>query len=396
MSELSDEVTQFGQNLSSVYSAIAEAGGEMPETKNVENLAGAIRTIPRNEYGLIIYTENGAEKTYSLASNDDFHQLCASSWQDKSDIVFEDVTIPRASIVAFDFGTKNDYVGDYFLGSCTNLERISEIIGVNSIGGSFLFSCTKFNSPIIISGSVETIGNSFLVYCSGFNSSVTIKSGVKHIGANFINELSAFNSNVILSDGLLSIGNGFLSANSKFDQSVILPNSLESIGNGFLQNCTEFNQPIEIPSSVVSLGNNFLSKCSNFNSTVSLSSKLSTIEWGFLSGCTDFNQVFNIPDTILSIGNNFLQGCTSFSQSITVPSNINNVGTGFMYQCNDFVGPLIYNSAATLTDNYSLATTTSTAKLYAVGVTVAGSHGAALVAALPNRNSSPYRKLILG
>ena len=48
------------------------------------------------------------------------------------------------------------------------------------------------------------------------------------------------------------------------------------------------------------------------------------------------------------------------------------------------------------TDQYILSTTDSTGAMYTTGVTLTGTYASDLKTALPDRDSSPYRKLIVG
>ena len=77
-----------------------------------------------------------------------------------------------------------------------------------------------------------------------------------------------------------------------------------------------------------------------------------------------------------------------------------NPGTDFMSRCNKFVGPLTCNgpvpSSMIPIDNSCLSTNSSNAVMYTTGVTLTGTYAQAWTDALPDRTSSPYRKLIVG
>ena len=72
-----------------------------------------------------------------------------------------------------------------------------------------------------------------------------------------------------------------------------------------------------------------------------------------------------------------------------------------MYECNNFVGPLVCNCPATSlpttgSNNEMLATNSNTSPMYTTGVTLTGTYASDWKTALPDRDSSPYRKLIVG
>lgn len=181
-----------------------------------------------------------------------------------------------------------------------------------------------------------------------------------------------------------------------------LPNSIHYIGNNVLQNCALLNSQLNM-SNVRFIGSNFLYNCTTFNQPILLP-KIDEIGDYFMFGCSSFNSVITLNDGLLMIGSRFMQGCSSFVQSFTVPSGlldsnvfVYNPGERFMHNCNNFTGPLVCNTSTKIpTDNYTLGTTSSSAAVYTTGVTLTGPYAAQWKAALPDRTSSPYRKLIIG
>ena len=173
--------------------------------------------------------------------------------------------------------------------------------------------------------------------------------------------------------------------------------SATSIGSSFLQNCYSFNQPLTIPSSATSIGNNFLQNCYSYIQPLTIPSSVTSIGNSFLYGCYSYSQPLTIPSSVTSIGSYFLQNCYSFNQPLTIPSSVTNIGLGFLYYCYSFTD-LVYEASVFPTDNSSLSQNinTKTDATYGTGIKVTGAGTDGLLAALPNRTSSPYRKLYKG
>ena len=148
--------------------------------------------------------------------------------------------------------------------------------------------------------------------------------------------------------------------------------SSTSIGARFLNNCFAFNQPLTLPSGVTSIGDNFL------------------------LNCYAFNQLLTLPSGITSIGASFLQTCFAFNQPITIPSGITSIGTSFLNNCY-CLSVITYNPSVYPTDNNSLSQNiNSKTSADGAGIIVYGTNRAGLIAALPDRTATPFRKLING
>jgi hypothetical protein len=116
-----------------------------------------------------------------------------------------------------------------------------------------------------------------------------------------------------------------------------------------------------------------------------------------MSSCYSFNQPLTLPSGVSSIGGNFMSGCFAFNQPLTLPSGLSSIGGNFMSNCYA-LSTIIWNASVYPTDNNSLsqiidAKTNST---NGAGIKVYGTKRAELISTLPNRTSSPYRKLING
>lgn len=206
---------------------------------------------------------------------------------------------------------------------------------------------------------------------------IAIADGVQYLPDSFCSGCNYLET-ATLPDTIHYLGYNVF-AFTKVNSQITLTN-VKSIGANFLQGNTSFNQPLNMPN-IEYIGSSFLGSCSNFNSLVTLNDRLRVIDSNFLYGCTKFAQSFTIPAGLENLG------------SSVNPSN------GFMRNCNAFIGPLVCNGpvdALIPTDNNTLSTTSSSAAMYTTGITLTGTYAQAWKNALPDRTSSPYRKLIVG
>lgn len=124
-----------------------------------------------------------------------------------------------------------------------------------------------------------------------------------------------------------------------------------------------------------------------------IGSEITSIPDNFLWGC-NVTKLEGDLSNITSIGDNFMKYCGYFNQPITL-SNITSIGTGFMEDCDNYTSTITLNNCVAPTDNWSLAAGSSIAPAYTTGITLAGSSASAWKTALPDSDSSPYRKLIV-
>ena len=117
----------------------------------------------------------------------------------------------------------------------------------------------------------------------------------------------------------------------------------------------------------------------------------------FMRYCYAFNQPLTLPSGLSSIGTYFMRTCYAFNQVLTFPSGLSSIGTDFMYNCYA-LSTIIWNASVYPTDNNSLSQdiNTKTNSTSGAGIKVYGTKRAELISALPDRTSSPYRKLING
>ena len=301
-------------------------------------------------------------------------------------------------IITFDFGKWNETsIGGYFLAWGYSFNQPLTIPNnVTSIDQYFLRFCSPFNQPLTIPNNVTSIGNYFLYGCYSFNQPLTVPSGVTSISEGFLLECYAFNQPLTIPDGVIVINGSFLSNCSAFNQPLTIPSSVTVIRGYFLSGCSSFNQPLTIPSGVTTIFEYFLYNCRSFNQLLTIPSRVTSIGQYFLANCYSFNQPLIIPSSVTTIGQNFLSSCFSFNQSLTIPSSVRSIGQNyFLYNCRSLIY-LEYNASVYPTGTYSLSQDFNTkTSASGTGILVVGTHASDLKNALPDRASSPYRKLVL-
>ena len=372
--------------------------------------------------------------------------------------VYPELLIPKAAVYGYKFGEDSDYTPDYFLAYCPNIVDIDDSSNkLKTIGNYFIFQCHNFNGELKGGGSITTIGNYFLNYCESFNSPVfttaryVAKIGdrfmegcsgfvnkdifqtknsieeiggyfmtgcssftgasprnqgftftkIKKIGDGFLNNCTSYNARLSISqaDNAGVIGNYFMNGCSSFTYSNIRRIEVATVGDYFMSGCTGLLRFVSQMSGGITfekVGSNFLSGCTSLNFQISLP-KLREIANHFLSGCSSFNSTISLP-VIEKIGQYFMYGCTAFNQNLSLATLRYVDIQGFMNNCNAMTGTvdlgLCY--APTADNLYAFSTSNSSAASYTTGITLYGVFVEDWIAILPNRDVSPYRKLING
>lgn len=214
----------------------------------------------------------------------------------------------------------------------------------------FLANCYNFNAPLTIPATVEKIGTRFMRYCNYFNSTITIEEGITEIPNYFLNDCYYFNT------------------------ALVIPSSVTHIGNSFLYDDVCFNKPISFPG-VTYLEYGCLGYCPSFNSTVSFPN-LQSYDGGLLQNSTSFNQDITFPATLVEFDPYYtLYNCNNMTSTVYVETSL--VPSGSDYRVNS-----------------CFSMSSSSARAYTTGIKVGGTYGATWRTYLPNRSSSPYRKLL--
>lgn len=286
-------------------------------------------------------------------------------------------------------------IGESFLDGCRAFNQPLDISKVTTISQTFLRSCSAFNQKLNINASVTTLNNYFMAHCTSFNQPLDL-SHVTTIGnwvlcASSQEKAGRFNQPLDVSR-VTSIGSNFL-AGSAFNQPLDL-SSVTSISSSFLTYCTSFNSAIRLPTTSVSLGTGFLSYCYSFNQPLDVS-HIKTFDGSFMRECRSFNQPLSLTSAE-TIGSYFMLGCPSFTYPVTIPSTVTSIaGDRFLSGCGGLTKLTINTTTVpTSINNYTLSASSNGAKDYIEGLRLYGPGATAWKSAIPDRTSSPYRKLI--
>ncbi len=172
---------------------------------------------------------------------------------------------------AWDYSTKADEIGDYFMYGSPNLKEI------------------------ILPNSVTVIGEKAFSYCEALEK-VEIPSSVTVIGEEAFNDCKQLKE-VEIPNGVTEIGRKAFSACEKISQ-IVLPNSVETIAERAFENCTSLKY-------------------------LKLPDNLQEIEKGVFQFCISLDTI-KIPNGIVSIGENAFRSCQC--KFIELPSSLLKVG----------------------------------------------------------------------
>lgn len=295
--------------------------------------------LPLTSYGRVYYkptTSSTKIESVELQSVAEFESLCSTSSSTYSwtaTVGATPVTLSSRGdncIIGIDIGTEITTIPDFFL-----------------------YGCSYYYGDLIVPNNVTTIGTYFASRCGNSNN----KLSVVNLGKN------------VTSLGTYCLAYSYFQAGSV----VTMPGEITAIPNYFMYYAYDFNSPLTISPKATSIGTYFLSNCSSFNSSIT------------------FNPV------LTTIGSSFLRTNTSYNNDITLPTTLTSIGAYFLYQCNAMASTVNVRSlAATVitSSNYSLSTNSSSAAMYTTGVKIAGQTRADWITRLPDRTSSPYRKLL--
>lgn len=138
---------------------------------------------------------------------------------------------------------------------------------------------------------------------------------------------------------------------------------------------------------------NFLSGCTSLNCPLNFE-KLYFTSTNFMNGCSAFNSQILMPE-LHTVGQNFLGDCSSFAQPFTFVNKIGSGAKNIMANCSGLTSLTINCDPSVLTDSvYSFSTANVSAPAYINGVTISGTYANDFKTRFPNRDTSPYRKLI--
>jgi hypothetical protein len=151
-------------------------------------------------------------------------------------------------------------------GITVQCDRIASVVLTNRvrhIGEYFLLRCRNMTSVDIGNTQITTIPTGFVYY--GGSQSVSLPNTLTTIGASFLYNCSSFNSPLTLGDSITTIGGSFLSGCASFNQDLTLPSSLTSLGRYFLFGMRDMKSTVNVGSldaSIATTNNQTLSATS--------------------------------------------------------------------------------------------------------------------------------------
>lgn len=162
----------------------------------------------------------------------------------------------------------------------------------------------------------------------------------------------------------------------------------------FLYYCNKLTEITGVENLLV-VGNFFLSNCSSLDCGLNFV-KLIMCGSNFLGYCTSLNHQVSFPELHTISDSYFMRQCTAYAQTITFPATLTNInGNYILYRCNNLTS-VVCNCAVKPTDSNSLSTSSIIAPMFVNGITLTGTYANEWKAALPDSDTSPYRKLIVG
>jgi len=365
---------------------------------------------------------------------------------------FHGITYYKDAVRGFTFGPDADFIPNEFLDNAAYFNAPLTIPnGITIIPDGFLENCARFNNTITIPSSVTEIGDNFMSGCIAFDQPLNISSvtkignyfmageldqrmgistgshynqpldlsNVTWIGGHFMEYSSVetfaytydFSSVVRLGDyffaytkydkpidlsSCVSIGGYFLWYNKTFNSNITLNQSGVDIGTYFLAYNEAFNKPIQAER-IKALGYSAFMGCKAFDQPLNFL-QLKTLGSSFLQNCIVFNSLVEFP-VLERIEMSAFNGCSAYNQPLTIPATVTYIDFGqFLYNASNYTNTITVETEAAPTYGGSsvISTTTRTAPMYQTGVTIKGAGRTVWLNLLPNRTSSPYRKLIDG
>lgn len=329
-------------------------------------------------------------------------------------------------------------IGSGFMSGCTSFNQDLAIpSNVASIGGDFMINCNSMVSTVDFGSMPATrmasSNTTFATYTRGsayYQTGVTITGDdVASIKAKFPNRTSSPYRKIVVdwevpANTLVKTdGTQIALTVSDLDDGGLCYNDTPIMVGGQSVNKQDIYGVDISGFNVTSIGNYFLWDCENLKK-VSLPSTLTTVGQDFLSRCPKFNQPFNMSN-LVSIGENFLAGDVSFNQPIDC-SGFSVLRLGSLSMCYELNQDIVFpagftleamclqdlrNMTSTITveipsssvaktgqayvDDLFLGTYDENAPCYVEGIKLTGTYAQEWHEAFPDRDESPYRKLIV-
>lgn len=248
---IANEIQNLNTNLTSAKNAVTAKGGTVGDT-GLAGLATEIASIPSGgggitDYGTVKYTENGVNKTVTLATEEDFIWLAFGN--ESSELNINNTTISKSWITEVTVADGVQYLPDSFMIGCSNATTVNLPSTIHYIGDNVFQNCYYLNSPLNLSN-VCYIGSYFLSSSLRFNQPISLPK-IERIEDYFMSNCSGFNSSVTLNDNCRIIGQRFLIDCVSFSQSITIPSGLVTSNivstnpsQRFMNGCYNFTGPL--------------------------------------------------------------------------------------------------------------------------------------------------------
>lgn len=242
---ISDVITSMNQHTKAAYDALEAKGAELPQDKNLENLAGIIENLPAGgNYGTVTI-ENPDGTTATLALDLGGFLGMSGATSETPYFIVDGQQYSKNTIVAYDTGDSlTTLLPRMFTGSYWDDET-----------GQSVEFFTNLKS-IRLGASVKVVADQFLEGSAAEPESLELVA-VEEIG-HYFGRSSKLNVPLTLPNTLTKIGNGFLSSANSFNSELTLPDSLQEIGREFLAYSRAYTQTLTLPASITSIGNTFM------------------------------------------------------------------------------------------------------------------------------------------
>jgi hypothetical protein len=261
----------------------------------------------------------------------------------------------KTSLKTVTIGNKVSIINASMFSGCTELSSVTfQGNLITSIPSSTFNDCTSLTSTSFLPSSITEIGNSAFQGCTGLTS-LTIPSNITSIGStafancNKLTTLTIADSNneLILKQGYISSSYPFYGVNFE------TVHWNRNLATGTYIDGTPFQNKISlktvtIGSKVSTINASMFSGCTELSSVTFQGNLITSIPSSTFNDCTSLTSTSFLPSSITEIGSSAFQGCTGLT-SLTIPSNITSIGSTAFVNCNKLTTLTIADSNNELT-----------------------------------------------
>lgn len=364
MASSEELVTTLSSHVSAAYDAVEAAGGIVPAGGNLSNLAGSIQTIPvtpediPNGYAVIEY----------------YTTVTFGEWE---------VTTQEVPISA-DIATLTAFLTAHPPLFCTAANFIYEQDWETG-NAVWWYRPDGYDPSTWVSMTEEEF---------------TTETGITYEWAEPYMQITVARTVAVDTTSTVQT----VTATTAADLSKLTPGNNMVFNGDFMATISGATfyvgavKKVTIGRDATALPDNFCTTLPNLSEVVLFKScNVTSIGANVFSGCPVLNSPIIVPAQVTSIGSYFLVNSAAFNSSVTLTGN----ATGFYYfmnNCPEMTATIDVGSNVApnpRSGDYPMCVSSASAPAYTTGITLAGANAAAWKAALPDRTSNPYRKLIL-